>query len=147
MTKRYAYYQQASKELEEKQGKLDTELGGRFRALQNEAVALQQKASTLTQEQGQQAEQQLMRKQQDLEQYRARLGQQFLEDQRKKNEEIYETIAQYLRKRNESTRYDYVLGYTKGANVLFANDSLDITQRVIEELNQEYRAVNTAKKK
>ncbi|MBC7921113.1 MAG: OmpH family outer membrane protein [Ferruginibacter sp.] len=147
LTKKYAYYQQASKELEEKQGKLDTELGGRFRALQNEAVALQQKANTLTQEQGQQAEQQLMRKQQDLEQYRARLGQQFLEDQRKKNEEIYETIAQYLRKRNEGSRYDYVLGYTKGANVLFANDSLDITEQVIEELNKEYQAVNTPKKK
>ena len=146
LTKKYAYYQQATKEMEEKQGKLDTELGGRFRALQNEAVALQQKASTLTQEQGQQAEQQLVRKQQDLEQYRARLGQQFLEDQRKKNEEIYETIAQHLRKRNQGSRYDYVLGYTKGANVLFANDSLDITKQVIEELNKQYREVNTVKK-
>jgi outer membrane protein len=144
LTAKYDYYKDANKELEERQSKLDTDLGGRVRALQNEAVALQKKSSTMTQEQGMQAEQMLMRKQQDLEQYRNRLGQQFMEEQRKKNEEIYESIADYLKKRNAESKYDYVVGYTKGGTFLYANDSLDITQQVIVELNKEYQAKNTA---
>jgi len=145
LTTRYDFYKDANKELEQKQSKLDTELGGRVRALQNEAVALQKKAPTMTQEQGQQAEQMLMRKQQELEQFRNQLGQQFMTEQRKKNEEVYESIAQYLRKRNAGSEYDYVVGYTKGGPFLYVNDSLDITQEVIVELNKEYQANQTKK--
>jgi outer membrane protein len=143
LTTRYDFYKDANKELEERQGKLDTELGGRVRALQNEAVALQKKAPTMTQEQGQQAEQMLMRKQQELEQYRNQLGQQLMAEQRKKNEEVYESIAQYLQKRNAASEYDYVVGYTKGGPFLYVNDSLDITQEVIVDLNKEYQANQT----
>jgi outer membrane protein len=140
LSQKYEYYKDAQKELEEKQSKLDTELGGRLRALQNEAVAFQKKAATMTQEQGQQAEQLLMRKQQDLEQYRTRLGQQLAEEQQNKNREIYESIAKYLEKRNANSQYDYVIGYTRGnPTVLFANEGLDITKEVIEELNKEYK--------
>ncbi len=140
LSQKYEYYKDAQKELQEKQGKLDTELGGRLRALQNEAVDFQKKAATMTQEQGQQAEQLLMRKQQDLEQYRTRLGQQLAEEQQNKNREIFESIAKYLEKRNANSQYDYVIGYTRGnPTVLFANGSLDISKEVIEELNKEYK--------
>ncbi|MES2731157.1 MAG: OmpH family outer membrane protein [Bacteroidota bacterium] len=145
LTRKYDFYREANKELEDKQGKLDTELGGRLRALQNEAIALQQKASSMTQEQGQQAEQMLMRKQQDLEQYRTGLGQQLMEEQRKKNEEVYEVITKYLKKRNATNQYDYVIGYSKGGNFLYVSDKLDITKQVIDELNKEYKALKEAK--
>jgi len=147
LTIQYDFYKDAQKELEEKQKKLDTELGGRMRSLQNEVVDFQKKAPSMTQEQGQRAQQMLMQKQQDLEQYRNQLGQQLMVEQQEKNKEIYETITNYLKKRNATSKYDYVLGYTLGTpTILFASDSLEITKELVAELNKEYQAGKETKK-
>ena len=35
-------------------------------------------------------------------------------------------------------KFDYILGFTKGGNILYANDTLDVTNDVIRELNAAY---------
>jgi len=45
----------------------------------------------------------------------------------------------YLDSNSAQYNYRYVLGASFGGNVLYANDSLDITQQVIEGLNAEYQ--------
>jgi len=40
-----------------------------------------------------------------------------------------------FKKFNKDKHYDFIMGYTRGAGILFANDSLDITKVVIKGIN------------
>ena len=39
----------------------------------------------------------------------------------------------------KNRNYHFIMGYTKDGAILLANDSLDITENVIEGLNEEYK--------
>ena len=43
------------------------------------------------------------------------------------------------KKYNRENGYQYVLGYQKGGNILYATPDLDVTQKLIDGLNKEYR--------
>ena len=43
--------------------------------------------------------------------------------------------------------YEFILGYQKGGGILLANDSLDITQQILEGLNKKYEAESGVKVK
>ncbi|GAB4149592.1 MAG: hypothetical protein Fur0041_22680 [Bacteroidia bacterium] len=65
----------------------------------------------------------------------------------KKNATITQEITKYFKKYSQDKGIDFILGYGASSTVLYANDSLDITNAVVEALNAEYRASKAAKKK
>ena len=72
------------------------------------------------------------------------LGQ--LEDEKSKSsEELYSKVSTFIRSLNVDNKYNFVLGYSKGGGILFANDSLGITGKVFEGLNKEFEAANPRK--
>jgi outer membrane protein len=149
----YEFYKNTIQQLEERRKRLETEIGGRARSLENEAVSFQQKGSSMTLEQAQLTEKNLYRKQQELVQYRDRLSQQLAQEEQERTEELYNNIANYLKDYTKDKPYKLVLGYTKGGGILFADNSLEITQEVLAGLNKEYsskqssaKADSTAKK-
>lgn len=135
----YEYYKNTIKQLDERRKKLETDIGGRARSLENEAVSFQQKGRNMTLEQAQLTEQNLYRKQQELVQYRDRLSQQLAQEEQEKTEELYNNIARFLKDYTKDKPYKLVLGYTKGGGILFADNSLEITQEVLTGLNNEYK--------
>jgi outer membrane protein len=139
----YEFYKNTIQQLEERRKKLETEIGGRARSLENEAVSFQQKGRNMTLEQAQLTEQNLYRKQQELVQYRDRLSQQLAQEEQERTEELYNNIANYLKDYTKDKPYKLVLGYTKGGGILFADNSLEITREVLAGLNNEYRAKQT----
>ena len=134
----YQYYKNTIKELEERRKKLETEIGGRARTLENEAVSFQQKGRDMTLEQAQLTEQNLYRKQQELVQYRDRLSQQLAQEEQQRTEQLYNNIAQYLKEYTRDKPYKLVFGYSRGGGILFADNSLEITSEVLTGLNKEY---------
>lgn len=142
----YEFYKNTIQQLEERRKKLETEIGGRARSLENEAVSFQQKGRNMTLEQAQLTEQNLYRKQQELVQYRDRLSQQLAQEEQERTEELYNNIANYLKDYTKDKPYKLVLGYTKGGGILFADNSLEITQEVLAGLNKEYREKQTPAK-
>ncbi|WP_128545565.1 OmpH family outer membrane protein [Larkinella soli] len=142
---KYEYFKDTRKVLESKRYQLDNELNNKGRSLQNEVAFFQQRAQTMTLEQARATEASLQKKQQDLVAYRDRVVQQLAEEEQKKNEELYNQIQDYLRKVNKQNKYDFVLGYTKGGGILFADGSLDATRQIIEGLNKEYTQKQTKK--
>ena len=48
--------------------------------------------------------------------------------------------------KSKEHNYSYVMGYSEGANLLYVNDSLDITKQVISGLNVQYKADKEKKK-
>lgn len=140
----YDYFKATRTQLEDRRKKLETEIAGRTRSLENEVVSAQQKANTMTLEQAQLTEQTLRRKGQELERYQNDAARQLAEEEQKKNEELINNISLYLKKHTEDKPYKIVFGYSKGGGILYATDSLDITQEVLKGLNQDYQANNQA---
>jgi outer membrane protein len=143
LLKNYDFFKDTRKELENKNFQLENELTTKGRSLQNEVAFFQQKAQTMTPEQARSTEAQLMKKQQDLMAYRDQSAQVLGQEEAKKNEELYKNIRSYIDKYNKENGYEYVLGYSLGGGILFANPSLDVTQKIIDGLNKEYK--NTGK--
>jgi outer membrane protein len=143
----YDYFKATRVQLEDRRKKLETEIAGRTRSLENEVVAAQRKANTMTLEQAQFTEQSLRRKEQELMRYQNDAARQLAEEEQKKNDELINNISLYLKKHTEDKPYKIVFGYSKGGGILYATDSLDITQEVLKGLNQDYQANQASTKK
>ncbi len=139
LLKNYDYFKDIRKELESKRYKLDYELTNRGKSLENEIAFFQQKAPTMTMEQGRTVEEQLMKKQQDFVQYREREAQKLAQEEMDKNEELYSLIHDYIEKYNQENTYEFVLGYSRGGGILYANKELNVTEKVLEGLNNAYK--------
>ena len=70
--------------------------------------------------------------------YQEQLGQQMRGEEAKMNADLYENVSDYLRDYGLNKNLQLVLTYTKGSGVLYANDSLDITDQIIVGLNEKY---------
>ncbi len=79
-----------------------------------------------------------MRKAQNTEESIAKESQNFLI-------QAQDNIRSFLEKNRDEFKYSYVFTYGMGSNLLFANDSLDITNDLLEALNKDY--AETKKKK
>lgn len=134
----YDFFKETKKELENKNFQLENELNTKGRSLQNEVAFFQQKAQTMTPEQARSTEAQLMKKQQDLVAYRDQAAQALARQEAEKNEQLYKNIRTYIEKYNKENGYEYVLGYSLGGGILFANPSLDVTKKIIDGLNKEH---------
>lgn len=142
---RYDYFKDTQKVLESKRFQLENDLAAKGRNLQNKVAFFQQRAATMTQEQGRATEASLQKEQQDILAYRERAAQNLAAEEQEKNKQLYDQIYDYLKKVNAQNKYEFVLGYTKGGGILFANPSADQTKAILDGLNKEYQAKQTKK--
>jgi outer membrane protein len=137
----YQFYKDAQKEFENKGYRLQVDLGQKEQSLQAELQAIQQRASAMTQAELQAADMMLKKKGAQLQQYSQQKQAELGQEQAKKNEQLYNNIRDYISKTNKANKYEFVLGYSKvGGGILFADASVDVTQKIIEGLNKEYNA-------
>ena len=144
----YEFFKNNQTNLEARGRRAESDLQSRSRTLENEVRSAQQRAQSgsLTQQEAMELEQQIMKKQQDLMSYRDKLTQDLAAEEQRLVRELNENIVAYLKDYGQQQHYTYVLGYNLGnSNVLFAADSLDITQQVLRGLNEEYSAKNQNK--
>jgi outer membrane protein len=67
--------------------------------------------------------------------------QKFVQEMRSKNDEIWKTVVEHIKEYNKVTGYDYILSYDETPmGVILANDSLDITNDILNGLNAKYKA-------
>jgi len=134
----YEYFKKQKTEFENKQERVRAELKSEGDRLQSEVESYQQKGAGMSEIQRQQMEEQLMAKQQKLMQKKESLMAQLDSDQDKSSEELFSRVAAYMKKVNQGSAVHYVLGRQRGSGILYANDSLDITFKVIQGLNADY---------
>jgi outer membrane protein len=138
----YDYFKDKANELEAKRAKLEAEYTNRAQGLQNEINDFQRNVQNMTMAQARAVEENLTQKQQNLIRYQQTLQQELMNDENLVNNELYDNVANYLEEYGRKNNLQLVLTYTKGSGVLYANDSLDITQEVIVGLNAEYNKKN-----
>ncbi|HLO57916.1 MAG TPA: OmpH family outer membrane protein [Bacteroidales bacterium] len=130
-----------SGELESKFNNSDSQLKSRQTAYQKEVNDYQYKAQRglITRSDAQNIEQQLYAKQQDLVTLQQNLTNEINEQQAVMNRQVINAIMEYMKENSAKFNYKYVLATSFGNNVLYANDSLDITKSVIAGLNEKYK--------
>lgn len=122
------------------QRELESDLERRQRTFQNDVERFQQQvqAGTVAMEEAQMMEQELMQRQQDLMQLNETYMDRLARKEAALNEELLERISDFLERYNQDKEYDFILGYSRGGGILFADQAYDVTAEVLQQLNDEY---------
>jgi outer membrane protein len=128
-------------ELQQKYNSSEAALKSKQSAYEKEVSDYQYKAQRglITRTDAQNIEQTLYAKQQDLMQLQQDLSAEINEKNSVMQSQVINAIMEYLKANYSKYNYKYVLGTSFGGNILYANDSLDISQDVIKGLNTKYQ--------
>lgn len=140
---KYEFSKEIQEKLKNMETKYEAEFANRAKGLEKEIANFQQNAQSMTMNQARAQEEELMRKRNNLMQYQENLSQKLMQEQATLNEELYDNVSAYLEEYGRKENLDVVLTYTKGSGVLYASDSLDITNAVIAGLNEKYQEKST----
>jgi outer membrane protein len=143
ITAKYSLFSKIKSDLEAKSKKLEGEYTARVNSFQNEVNAYQKSQGNMTVNEIKLTEEKLMMKEQQLMQYKEQLNNQLMQDQMKQMEDIMGRINTFMKKYGQDKKYSLVLWHQKGGPILFANDSLEITDEIVAGLNQEYNNANS----
>ena len=130
-----------SAELEGKYNSSDAAFKAKQESYQKDVNDYQYKVQRglITRSDAQAIEQQLYTKQQDLLKLQQDLTNEINEKQAVMNRQVINSIMEYLKQNSAEFNYKYVLGTSFGGNILYANDSLDITESIVKGLNEKYQ--------
>jgi len=137
---KFDYFIKRSGEITEKGKKFEGDLQGRARGFEQEVANFQQTGGNMTPNQQRAKQEELVKKEQNLMTYRDNLMQELSVDESTLYSEVYDRVQKYLKAHAEKNNIDIILSYTRGGAVWYANDAIDITSTVIEELNKEFNA-------
>lgn len=137
---KYDEYIDMKTKMVEKQSKMEAELGAKKSNYERSVMDYQDKAKKglLLSSEMQRIEQQLMGDQQTLVKLSESMQQELAEESRVLNNKLGNNIVEFLKEYNKNSRYQYIFSHLYGGNLLYVNDSLDITKDVIEGLNEKY---------
>lgn len=137
----YDFAKQLNEQLMKKEEQSRTDFNEKARVFQQDATEFQRKVQNngfLSMDRAKQEEQRLASKERELQELNSRLSSQLMVEQNNMNKQLRDTIVNYLKDLKMTMGYQMVLSNTMGDNVLFADPSADITNKVIEGLNKRY---------
>jgi len=133
----YTQFRKEKDVLDKKQLDIDTKLGTKGRALENEVNVIQQRiqGGLLTPKEIQEQEQRLGARQQTLMAERDKLAKEIVDDGTAINDRLQKALIAALEKLKQEKGYHYIFSYIKGGQILVANPPDDITGDVLKILN------------
>jgi outer membrane protein len=146
---KYEQVKEMKKVLESEKTTLESQFKRKLKALEKEFIDFQENAQFMSREQGERKQAELMQKEKEFYKMEEDISLQLMESEKSKNEIIIAKISDYLERYNEDNDYDFILGYNLNlmGNVLYAKKSFDITQEIVDGLNEEYDSAKTKTKK
>ena len=103
-------------------------------------------SNQFTQQQFEAEQTRLAKLQQDLEALQARLSTSLQEEYQKEFQALTDTIQNFTKSYAKEKGYDFILCKSSGIdNVLYANESYDVTNEVVNALNKRYKKAPTKK--
>jgi len=141
LQKRYQFYKDGIASLERDIQKKEAELMKKQQAYEENVATYQQLAPTFTPQVREKRERDLMEEEQNLVELRDRLRSDFADKQENFNKNFLNKIDGYLKVLSKEKNYSYVFTYVKGnpATIVYAKDTLNISDQVIHALNEQYK--------
>ena len=139
LTKNYKFFEDLRELLMQKQQNSELSLNRKGAAYEKEAMDFQEKVQKhlITQRQAEEMQQKLIAKQQTILKLRETLGMQLAQDEAAMNKQLHDSINSFLLDFNND-RFKMILSISIGQNLLYGDETLDITEEVIEGLNNRY---------
>jgi outer membrane protein len=138
----FNFYNHLMNNYELKLSKQNNQLSQRYQGYQKEVIEFQQKAqnnSFLSRERMEQESARLARKQREIEQTAAQMEQELALEQRILQQQLSDTLSSAMKEFNNPQKYQLIFTKSGNTNILYANESYNITQEVIEFLNIRYK--------
>ena len=128
-------------DLEAKGKRLEGEVAAKQQAFEKDAAYFQEQVAkkAISDKSAQEIYAQLQQNQQGIYQLRDRYAAELQQSEMDMNVALIDSVMNFLKRYNDKYKFDYILGFTKGGNILYANDTLDVTKDVIRELNTAYK--------
>ena len=121
-----------------------TELNIKVKNFDREAAEFRNKVENggfMTRERAEQAQMDLMIKQQNLQKLQQEMTENAQREQMEINRKLYDAITNFLTEYNKAKGFQLILSTTLGGNVLFAQEGFDITNDVVNQLNEQYKSM------
>lgn len=134
-------------ELEAKGKRLEGEVATAQKSFEKDAAYFQEQVAkkAISEQSAQEIYAQLQQNQQKIYEMRDRYAAELQQSEMDMNVALLDSVMNFLQRYNENYKFDYILGFTKGGNILLANDTLDVTNDVIKALNLEYNKKHAGK--
>ncbi len=139
----YEYARFLNEELLTEEETSRADFNERLRVFQDDMRSFQRKVQNngfLSLDRAQNEERRLRQKEQELQELNNQMSNDLMRQQNRMNRELRDTITGFLKEYTKKNPYKLVLSNTMGDNVLFANEALNITNEVVEELNNRYQS-------
>ncbi|MEI8203711.1 MAG: OmpH family outer membrane protein [Bacteroidota bacterium] len=137
----YDLVKELKADLEKKKMSLESDVSGKQQSFETKVKNYQDnlQKKRITDDQAKNAESKLMKERQDImelsDKYTHLLSQQELE----MNYRVQDSIINIVHRLKSGKKYDFILGFSKGGGILFANEKHNITGEVLKQLNEEYK--------
>jgi outer membrane protein len=128
-------------DLEAKGRRLEGEVASKQQAFEKDAAYFQEQVAkkSISEQSAQEIYGELQQNQKAIYDLRDRYAAELQQSEMDMNVALIDSVMNFLKRYNDKYKFDYILGFTKGGNILFANDTLDVTGDVIKELNIAYK--------
>lgn len=137
LLEQFKSYKSQTAAFDGRQRAMEAQLNGKLQNLEKEMYALQQKAQegNMTKVQYEQEATALAKKQESLAQEHDNALKQLAAQEKSITDDLQRQITEKLAILKDKYQFDFVLGYSKGGGVLFADKKNDITKDLLEVLN------------
>mgnify|MGYP003302308833 CR=1 FL=1 len=138
----YTFAQDVNEKMMKKQEDARLKLNTKARTLQNEMADFQRKLENnafLSRERAEKEQQRLIKKQQELQELEAKLTEEIMAETQKLNAQLADTLNNYIKEFNADGRYHMILTNTAQDNIIIAAEQYDVTNQVLEALNNRYK--------
>ena len=137
---KYNLAQDINKEMMRKEEDIKMKLTEKYKALQDDQADFERKYKNnvyATPERAQSEYNRILQKEQEIVQLEQTLTLEFEKEGLQKNQALRDSINKFIAEYNQNKGYDFII--TKlGENLLYANPKYDITQEIINGLNEHY---------
>ena len=130
----YDFFKIELARLEGKRAQSGQDYQNRAAGLQSEIENFQRTAANMTINQARAVEEDLMRKQQNLLKYEETLTKDLMQEETRLNLELYDRVAGFLKNYAVENDYRIVLNFRRGNALMYAEEYMDITKDVVQEL-------------
>lgn len=137
----YTLAKELNEALTQKQASMKAKLEKDAKEFEKEAEIFQDKVQRgiyLTQQRAEEAQQQLMMRQQEIQKLEYDYTNQLGREQQKMNAQLFDSVSNYINSYNTPEKYQVILAHSITSNILYGSEQLDITNEVLNGLNERY---------
>ena len=146
LQEKYQYFKDVSGQMKEKEASLSSQMDALQNSYQKRLKELQDKGPTMTQAEGEAAQREVAQMQQKFQQRQMSMEQDLKKHQVDLMTDVRNKIENYLKEYNREKGYAFILSYEPGFMLYYRDSVYDITNDVINGLNEQYQSEKKEKK-